>query len=175
MEGKGSLLHQSVQRHIFQLLPPKEAFIEHRLPGHVADLVWLPQKIVFEIQCSSISIDTAIARTNDYKKLGFFIVWILHQKTFNGAYLSLAELFLRKQRACYFTNIVTTGHGYIYDQTETIRNNKRLQRSPPLLVDLLTPCIKKGKISFKGDRHQLREGASFLSTLAKRCKYLFNP
>jgi hypothetical protein len=143
MEGKGSLLHQSVQKHIYDLLPEGEAIIEHRLPGHIADLVWIPEKIIFEIQVSPISIDTAVARTNDYKKLGFQLVWILHQKNFNGSYLSLAELYLRKIPHCYFTNVSIGGHGYIYDQIESIKNNKRVQRGPPIILDLKNILSKK--------------------------------
>ncbi len=164
MEGKGSLLHQSVQKHIYDLLPCGEAFIEHRLPGHVADLVWLPKKIIFEIQVSPISVDIAISRTADYKKMGFYIVWILHQKSFNSTYLSLGELFLRRHRNCYYTNISTTTFGYIYDQIERCRNNKREQRGDPVILDLKNPLIKWGHLSFKGDRNQ-----NFLTKSLQTC------
>ena len=117
-EGKGSYLHQVLQRHIFELLPKGEAFIEYRLPGHIADVCWLSKKIIFEIQVSPISIDIAVSRTEDYRKMGFHIVWILHQKSFNGTYLTLSELYFRKQKTCYFTNISSSGTGYIYDQND---------------------------------------------------------
>ena len=170
MEGKGSLLHQSVQKHIYDLLPHGEAFIEYRLPGHVTDLLWLPKKIAFEIQVSPISIDTAVTRTADYKKMGLFIVWILHQKSFNSAYLTLAELFLRKHPNCYYTNISTTAHGYIYDQTELLRNNKREERGNPSFLDLEKPLIKWGHLSFKGDRNQ-----NFLTKSLQTCYTRFSP
>ncbi len=151
-EGKGSLLHQAVQRHIYQLLPQNEAHIEYRMQRHIADLLWLPKKIVFEIQVSPISIDIAVDRTEDYQKMGYFVVWILHQKSFNSTYLTLSELYLRKLRTCYYTNISTTSHGYIYDQNEHFRNNKREMRGDPLILDITNPLIKRGKIFFKGDR-----------------------
>ncbi len=154
MEGKGSLLHQAVQKHIYELLPEGEAFIEYRLPGHITDLFWLPKKIAFEIQVSPISIDIAVARTADYKKIGLFPVWILHQKSFNSTYLTLAELFLRRHCNCYYTNISVTTHGYIYDQKEIVRNNKREMRSDPSFLDLKKPLIKWGSLSFSGDYNQ---------------------
>ena len=150
MEGKGSLLHQSVQKHIYNLLPLNEAFIEYRLPHHIADLIWLPKRIIFEIQCSPISIDTALKRTTDYKKMGFHLVWILHQKSFNNSYLSLAELYLRKQPNCYFTNITTISTGYIYDQTDLIRNNKREERGDPSIIDLTKPLFRNRNLFYKG-------------------------
>jgi competence protein CoiA len=157
MEGKGSLLHQSVQSHIYELIPKGEAFIEHRFPGHTADLFWQPKKIVFEIQCSPISIDIAVARTNDYKKMGFHLVWILHQKSFNKSYLTLAELYLRKLGNCYYTNISTTGHGYIYDQKEELKNNKRISRSKESIIDLKIPIIGRNSLKFKGSHARPRE------------------
>ena len=154
MEGKGSLLHQSVQKHIYSLLPNGEAAIEYKLPGHIADIAWHTKKIIFEIQCSPISIDTAIARTNDYQRLGYFIVWILHQKNFNSRYLSLSELYLRKLSTCYYTNISHATHGYIYDQNEILQNNKRVYRSPPLILDLKNPLIHKKSLRFPSDRNE---------------------
>ncbi len=144
MEGKGSLLHQAVQKHIYDLLPKGEVIMEYRLPGHIGDLVWLPKKIIFEIQVSPISIDIAISRTRDYKKLGYLLVWILHQKNFNGTYMTLSELYLRKLPHCYFTNISIGGHGYIYDQIDRIKNNKRIERGPPIPIDLKNILLKKG-------------------------------
>ena len=163
MEGKGSVLHRAVQKHIYELLPKGEVFVEHRLPGHIADLAWLPKKIIFEIQVSPISIDTALSRTEDYQKLGFFVVWILHQKGFNSAYLTLAELYLRKHPTCYYTNISVTGHGYIYDQHEEFRNNKRNFRGDPLILDIRNPLMRKGKLKFEGDRNEKK----FISVLTK--------
>ncbi len=162
-EGKGSHLHQVVQEYVFNLLPRGEAFIEYRLPGHIADICWLPKKIVFEIQVSPISIDIAVKRTEDYRKMGFHIVWILHQKSFNGPYLTLAELYLRRQRTSYFTNISRAGIGYIYDQNEKYRNNKRELRGEPLILDLKSPLISRGNLFFLGDRNDI----SVISILTK--------
>ncbi len=157
MEGKGSLLHQSVQSYIYGLIPKGEAFMEHRFSKHIADLFWLPKKIVFEIQCSPISIDIAVARTKDYKKMGFHLVWILHQKNFNKTYLTLAELYLRKLNNCYYTNISKAGHGYIYDQKEELKNNKRISRSKEIILDLKIPIIRRNSLKFKGERTTPRE------------------
>ncbi|MBM3192608.1 MAG: hypothetical protein FJZ59_00035 [Chlamydiae bacterium] len=157
MEGKTSPLHKSVQNYVYNLIPKGEGFLEYRLPRHTADLLWKPKKIVFEIQCSPISIDIAVARTNDYKKMGFHLVWILHQKSFNKTYLTLAELYLRKQKNCFFTNISELGHGYIYDQEEEIANNKRVSRSKEFTIDLSAFTIKRGSLKFQGAQARSRK------------------
>lgn len=157
MDRKVSPLHKSVQNHIYHLLPTGEAFLEHRLPGHTADLFWKPKKIVFEIQCSPISIDIAVARTLDYRKMELHLVWILHQKSFNNHYLTLAELYLRKQKNCFFTNISELGHGFIYDQEEEIKNNKRLSRSKEFFIDLKNPILKRNSLKFEGAQDRSRK------------------
>lgn len=146
-------IHLAVQNHIISLLPPGEAVMEHSLPNHFADVAWLEKKIVFEIQTSQIAVEKAANRINDYTKMGYTVVWILHDKLFNKKWLSTTEQFLRGEIA-YFTNISATGHGIIYDQFEILKMRKRVLRSNPLSIDLSKPIrSKKGTLNFRGDRN----------------------
>ena len=150
-------IHLSIQKYIIAHLPQGEGFIEFPLPKHYADVAWPKRKIVFEIQCSKITAEAAHQRTKDYIKMGYNIVWILHQLTFNRKTATTTEYLLRKQN-CLYTNISSTGHGNIYDQFEIYRFRKRLWRSRPLIVDISNPIIQNKKVSFQGDRyHQSTE------------------
>lgn len=145
-------LHRSIQNYIIRALPKGEAYIEYRLNNHVADVLWLREKIVFEVQCSLISFEEMTKRYNDYESMGFILVWILHTKSYNKKYVTRAERYMRT-KTCYYTNLSVFGRGIIFDQFEMIQNNQRKMRSPPLRVDLSLPLSKSGnKISFIGDR-----------------------
>lgn len=146
-------IHKAVQKRIYQLIPSGEGFIEYPLPHHFADVIWLKKGIVFEVQCSYLSLPAAMKRTTDYEKLGFHIVWILHQKFFNRRSLSPTEIFLRSKN-CYYTDITLSGHGCFYDQFETIKYRRRILRSSPLPIDLSKPRMNQNHLTFLGDRHE---------------------
>lgn len=143
-------LHLEVQKHILSLLPLGEAFLEYKMANHIADVVWLKQSIVFEIQCSNLSIETAQNRIKDYNALGFSVVWILHQKTFNHKRVKPLERFLHTE-CCYFTDITKTGLGKIYTQFEFIKGRIRIFRSSPFTVNIAAPCYKNQRLHFQGD------------------------
>lgn len=139
-----SLTHLQVQWVIKNLLPAGESALERPFPSinRIADVAWETQKIIFEVQCSPISILEAAQRTHDYNSLGWTTVWLLHAKRYNKRHLSGAEIHLRKNH-CYFTNIDENGNGIIYDQNEVIRFGKRVWRGPPIPIDILKPLKPK--------------------------------
>lgn len=112
--------HIQTQNFIQSQIGEKDCVLEKEFPEirRIADLVWEAQKIVFEVQCSGISKEEVENRSRDYRKLGYEIVWILHQKTFNRFRLSAAEEFLQDQPH-YYTNLDAFGRGSIYDQIRT--------------------------------------------------------
>ena len=149
--GKKTLTHLEIQLYIQSLLPKGESFLEHRFKeiGRIADLYWEPQKIVFEVQCSPISAEEAIARSQDYRSLGIEPVWILYDKRYNKRFCPPAEIVLRAG-ACYFTD----GKENIYDQIDTLLGNKRIQKGPRLFIDL--PLPKRNPVlHFPGDRFSI--------------------
>jgi len=120
-------------------LQKKMPEIELEKPFHsilrIADLCWERHKIVFEIQCSPISIKEAYERKRDYALEGYELIWLLDDKRYNKKILRPSEGFLRGQ-ACYFFSSTT---GLVYDQFELVVERSRLLKGPPLPIDLLTP------------------------------------
>jgi competence protein CoiA len=132
--------HLFIQLQIQQLLPPETTQMECPLASicRIADLLWEKEKIVFEIQCSSIEISEAQNRISDYQKLGYKIVWLLDDRVFNKPFVRPAEAFLRNQTA-YFFSFRKNQPASFYDQMEIIGERKRLRKGESLLIDLSKP------------------------------------
>jgi competence protein CoiA len=128
-------IHLQLQLAIQSLLP--EGHMEYSFPTicRIADVVCLQSKRVFEIQVSPISSEEVMARCRDYESLGFQIVWILHEKRFNRRLLTSAEWSLR-EKCRYFSNMTADGRGIVYDQLEQLNGFRRIERGPPLPVNL---------------------------------------
>lgn len=137
-----TLEHLNVQFFCLQALPQGECVLEKRFPdiNRIADVVWEPKKLIFEIQCSPISSNEVYERNQDYKKIGYEVVWILHDKRFNQKRLSGAEHFLYSSPH-YFTNMTEEGKGEIYDQFSLIDRGLRLNRLKPLPIDIRQPKL----------------------------------
>ncbi|NGX50918.1 MAG: hypothetical protein K1060chlam2_00770 [Chlamydiae bacterium] len=130
--------HLTIQKSIQSLLP--NAKLEERFPmiKRVADVVLFSEKIIFEIQCSLISLEEVQSRNRDYASLGYTVIWILHHQKFNREIVSPAELYLRR-RLSYFTSITRYGPGYFYDQLEFFNGLERIYKGPPLILESLLP------------------------------------
>lgn len=128
--------HLRAQLYLLDLLKG-EAQMETHFPsiGRIADIAWHTRKIVFEVQCSSISLSEAKARISDYRSLGYETVFILHEKKFNRKNVSAAEIFLRSL-PCYFINSDKKNVNKIYDQFDLIQGDHRLFKGPPLIVSV---------------------------------------
>lgn len=142
LSGK-SMTHLQVQSHIVDLLPQGEAQMEYRFPAisRIADVVWLPQKLVFEIQCSAITAEEVQARNADYSAQGFHVIWILHDNRYNQRRLTAAEKYLESDETLphYFTNIDQEGQGFIYDQFSLVGKGMRHVKLSPLPVKVAFP------------------------------------
>lgn len=141
-QHKKSLTHLQIQLHLQQLLPSNESSLERPFPkiGRIGDVVWETRKIVFEIQCSPITLKEAQERCRDYRAAGFEIVWVLHKNRFNRRNLSAAEAFLRGS-TCYFTDMDAKGNGEIFDQFDLCLGIKRVFKGISLKVDLSQPSL----------------------------------
>lgn len=135
--------HLILQLQIQKILADETALIEHRLPSihRIGDLIWEKERIVFEIQCSPISISEAQSRMTDYGKIGYRIVWLLDDRIFNRRFVRPVEQFLRSQ-SCYFFTFNRSVLSYFYDQMEIVIKNKRLRKGAPLWIDLAKPYAK---------------------------------
>ena len=127
--------HIQAQLKLLRAIGPAHAEMECPFPSirRIADVAWSSKKLVFEIQCSPISLEEAKGRVKDYASMGYDVVWILHEKKFNQKNLSASEKYLREV-PCYFTNIDKTGDGIVYDQFEVILEHQRRFKGPPLVI-----------------------------------------
>jgi competence protein CoiA len=164
-----SMAHIQVQFYLQKILPKDECQLEYRFPAinRIADVVWIKEKIIFEVQCSPISATEIQSRNEDYKSQGFQVVWILHENRFNQWRVTSAEFSLRNS-PFYYTNMNAEGKGIIYDQYDLINNGIRktilnsLEISPSQpyrLIEKNIPMLPKGLLNrvngrpfcFKGD------------------------
>lgn len=161
-----SLVHLQVQLYLEQLIG-NGIVLEKRFPQiqRIADVCWEKEKLIFEIQCSPISIQEVDERNRAYRSLGYQVVWILHDARFNQKRISAAELFLEAQLH-YYTNMSDQGEGMIYDQFHLLQGfNKKRQQGPfPVQIDRPVrqhsfnhPYLiqKYGKLCFEGDAGHL--------------------
>lgn len=133
-----SITHTQIQLKLNDALNNSQ--MEHFFPQikRIADVVWWPQHIIFEIQCSPITTSEIIARNKDYQSIGFEVVWVLHDKRFNKKHCSPAEQYLQHMPR-YFTNINSNGQGIIYDQIEQQIRGYRVYQSKPFCIDPTSP------------------------------------
>jgi len=137
LHGKG-MSHLQLQNHLRTLLPKNQCFLEYRFPSvnRIADVAWVTEKIIFEIQCSPISCKEIRQRNHDYQSLGWNVVWILHDQRYNQQFLHPAEYALQ-DHVHYFSNMDANGKGVIYDQFDTIEKGLRIFKMEKLAVNLV--------------------------------------
>lgn len=134
LSQKGAI-HLQLQYFVKNLFESAE--MEKQFPqiGRIADVADCENKIIFEIQYSPMSLEEAKERCQDYESLGYQVVWILHDRTYNQKKITATERFLRT-KTCYFSNMDGEGKGLIYDQLEDIRGKRRRRSVEQLGVDL---------------------------------------
>ena len=132
--------HLMLQQFLQNILPDGEAELECQFASisRIADVVWHPKKLIYEIQCSPISAEEIKARNQSYASVGYQVVWIFHDERYNQYRLSSAEQSLIDQPH-YYSDMNDQGEGKIYDQFSIIANGRRVQRLPALSIDLSTP------------------------------------
>ena len=134
-QSKKGMIHLRLQYFIKNLL--KGAEMEKSFPeiNRIADVACMETKKIYEIQYSPLSLEEAKMRCADYERIGFEVIWILHEHTYNQKKLRPPERFLRT-KTCYFSNMDAYGKGMIYDQMDIIQGFRRLFKSPLTPVNL---------------------------------------
>ena len=168
-----SLAHLQIQLHLKSLIPGLS--LEKKFLNRIADAHWADEKIVFEVQCSSMTLQEAKSRCEDYFKLGFTPVWILHDKRYNRFRISPAEEYLRSQTTTFYTDGRT-----FYDQFDVCQDSRRVFRGPKILVDLTSPqkqpldpfFSRTWPLSFQGDLFHRTQGQDIahLRKIVNRCR-----
>jgi hypothetical protein len=130
--------HKVIQKKLASFL--QGSVIEYRFPSirRIADVVFFPKKIIFEVQCSPISIENIQKRNRDYSSLGFTVIWILHDRIYNKKIATPAELYLR-QNLSYYTSMTPFGHGFFYDQLDFFKGVTRIYKSTPQTIKSFYP------------------------------------
>ncbi len=161
-----SATHLHIQHALQKMLGEHAVLLEQRFPeiGRIADVVWPEKKLIFECQVSPISANEVRERNRDYQKLGFTVIWILHDRRYNRSHQTQAEAFLRTSPH-YFTNMNALGKGTFYDQYASFQHRLRTRQSERLIVSFkeftslnlkqfprqFPEERKKWAISFEGD------------------------
>ncbi len=164
-----SLTHLAIQNRIAKELPKGQIVLEKHFSsiGRIADLAWDEEKLIFEVQCSPMTREEMLQRTNDYGSLGYQVVWILHERNYNKFRITHLEAGIAPIPH-YYTDINPSGEGVIYDQWHLSSQGVRLKGLPRLSIDISRPsklsCMDKScgstladsriaswKLHFKGD------------------------
>lgn len=130
--------HAAIQNFIKEALPGTQLEKNFTEIGRIADVVYFPKKIIYEVQCSSIDLQEVIKRNRDYKSIGFHVIWILHDRHFNKTFVPPAELYLRK-RGAYYTSLTPQGYGFFYDQLDFFDGALRVYKGNPLILKNFLP------------------------------------
>jgi competence protein CoiA len=133
--------HLLAQLFLQKHLPTGETFLEKPFPDilRVADIVWEPRKIVFEIQCSLLSAKEAEHRMKDYKTAGYQVVWILDDRIFNRRRVRAVEKLIRLT-PCYYATLRRETPVF-YDQFEIFYLETRIKKGHSLKVRIDRPYI----------------------------------
>lgn len=131
------MIHLQLQDYLLKHLPDHDGQMEYRFKeiNRIADVVWLSEKIVFEIQFSPISTEEVLARIQDYSSLGWTVVWILHDFRYNQFVAAPAEKCLIPFPH-YYSNMNAKGVGMIYDQFQMRENGFLVESLKKIPVDL---------------------------------------
>jgi len=149
MQHAKGMPHILLQEFLKNTLPVGEVELEHRFSeiGRIADVAWIPERLIFEIQCSPITASEVDARNADYASVGFQVVWILHDSRYNQTRLSAAEDVLRDWPH-YFSNMNAEGEGVIYDQAALVSRGCRVHRLPRFSINptILRKALERANI-----------------------------
>ncbi len=141
--------HLQAQLLLARLGKEQGARIEQPFPEiqRIADIALWDKRIAIEIQVSPISLEEVQARLQDYHSIGWRMVWILHERSFNRKSVSPAEHYLRTHAICYFTNLTRHGTGFFYDQFELLRDGTRYFKGHKLpVIPYKLALIPKGDL-----------------------------
>jgi competence CoiA-like predicted nuclease len=97
----------------------------------IADVVFIKEKVVVEIQTSLLRISEMLERQEDYKKIGFSVIWLLHNEVFLNKNRPLVTRFFYNKVAFGFS-LGPKNRFIFYDLDLKQVPLKTLLRPPPL-------------------------------------------
>jgi len=126
-QSQKGVIHLKLQQRIQSFFEDAEMEMAFPSIGRIADVACPFSKIIYEIQYSPMSAEEAKSRIEDYAKLDYTVIWILHDHTYNKLRKTPLEQFLRPFPH-YYANVNEKGEGHIYDQPD--------RKLPPSFVNL---------------------------------------
>jgi competence protein CoiA len=134
--------HLLIQLQLQSLLPPNETQIERLFPEihRISDLVWEPKRLAFEIQCSPIYPKEVERRIDEYRTLGYQVIWLLDDRAYNKRILRPAETLLRTL-STYYVAFRRHTTSLFYDQFEIFSERARIAKSKRFPIDLSSPYL----------------------------------
>jgi competence CoiA-like predicted nuclease len=98
-------LHKKMQK--FLKTEFIDAIVELEKPfsaiSRIADVVFVKEKLVVEIQTSLLRISEMLERQEDYRKIGFSVIWLLHNEVFMNKNRPLVTRFFYNKAAFVFS------------------------------------------------------------------------
>lgn len=134
-------VHTSIQENIAQRLG--NCTVECFFPeiSRIADIAYHPSKVVFEIQVSPISAQEVRARTEDYLRIGWHVIWLLHAEQFGRKKACEAEKALQGIPH-YFTSFFDKEKLCVWDESSFVYKKKRMWFKPfsRITISNFVPC-----------------------------------
>lgn len=127
-----SFYHIQTQNFLCHFFSKEQILLEAPFPEikRRADCLLPEKKIVFEVQCSPISMQELSTRNANYAKAGYLTIWILHEKLL---YSTKKMSFLLRSLVPfphYFSCVDTHGKGMIYDRIFKLKQGALVPVSP---------------------------------------------
>lgn len=134
MKKLNNYLHLKVQKKLQKIFP--QALIEKHFKHHIADVYLEKENIIFEVQCSHISIKTALKRMQFYASIGLTVVWIFHEKICSKHKVGATEKYLQQNSNLIYTNVDQSGRGIFYIQHKYTLGSTVMHSSPAYEIEL---------------------------------------
>lgn len=134
--------HKQIQLRLVSIIGSECLKMEQRMPsiGRIADLVWEEKRLVFEVQCSPMSLAEAKKRTSDYALIGYDVIWLLDNRRFGRRRQTKSERWLRANGAKYF--VLSNSIFYLYDSLDSFVGPLRVHSSYLGSIDIKNPYLR---------------------------------
>ena len=125
--------HLLLQKLLNAAYPGSEQELHFPAIHRIADVALVDKKIIFEVQCSPMTSEEMRRRVQDYKQVGFQVIWILSDSTFLKKKVSALEMAIQD-----FPHYYAKGQ-VVYDACSLIHQGVRQGRP-------ITKIIKIGEL-----------------------------
>lgn len=165
--------HKAIQEYLKRLIRGAQLEFPLKQIRRIADVIWPEVNIIFEVQCSAISLDHLMQRTKDYESLNYQVIWLFHLNRFNFKKIN-PHVRPFSNLTYYFTDMNRFQKGYFYDLIPDLnhyRQGPRIDLTMPKEASFTYKSLPKPlrdriarKYYFKNDLIDLHQNGSFRYT-----------